>query len=70
MTDPQCQELFGKELNELRNAFDDWQPKTSALKEVRRKLEPIRGRRSRFAQDSLNSQSVAVSSSVVNTSKR
>ncbi|KAG8878426.1 hypothetical protein FRC20_008349 [Serendipita sp. 405] len=48
ISDPRCQELFGKEIAELRNTFDSWQPKTSALKEVRRKLEPIRGRRSRL----------------------
>jgi hypothetical protein len=51
ISDPRCQELFGKELMELRNTFDDWHPKTSAMKEVRKKLEPIRGRRSRFAPD-------------------
>lgn len=54
MTDPQCQELFGKDLNDLRNAFDEWHPRTSALKEVRKRLEPIRGRRSRFAQGPLH----------------
>jgi hypothetical protein len=52
--DPRCQELFGKEIAELRNAFDDWHPRTSVLKDVRKKLEPIRGRRSRFAPDPFN----------------
>ncbi|PVF92514.1 hypothetical protein CPB86DRAFT_791078 [Serendipita vermifera] len=46
IADPRCQELFGKEIAELRNAFDDWQPRTTVLKDVRKKLEPIRGRRS------------------------
>jgi hypothetical protein len=49
VSDPRCQELFGREFDELRAQFDNWQPKTAVLKEVRRKLEPIRGRRSRFA---------------------
>lgn len=61
IADPRCQELFGKELAELRNAFDSWQPKTSALKDVRRKLEPIRGRRSRFAPDPYASISSPIS---------
>lgn len=34
--------LFGPELAELRLAFDKWQPKTNILREVRRKLEPVR----------------------------
>ena len=34
--------LFAPELEELRRAFDQWQPKTSILRDVRRKLEPIR----------------------------
>ncbi|KIM19369.1 hypothetical protein M408DRAFT_31287, partial [Serendipita vermifera MAFF 305830] len=46
ISDQRCQELFGKELMALRNTFDDWHPRTSSMKEVRKKLEPIRGRRS------------------------
>lgn len=34
--------LFGHELAELRVAFDKWQPKTAILRDVRRKLEPVR----------------------------
>ncbi|KAF9511500.1 hypothetical protein BS47DRAFT_1486796 [Hydnum rufescens UP504] len=34
--------LFSSELAELRSAFDHWQPKTTNLREIRRKLEPIR----------------------------
>ena len=34
--------LFAPELEELRVAFDQWQPKTSILRDVQRKLEPIR----------------------------
>lgn len=34
--------LFGHELAELRIAFDKWQPKTTILREVRKKLEPVR----------------------------
>lgn len=49
VSDPRCQELFGREFDQLRAQFDEWQPKTAVLKEMRRKLEPIKGRRSRFA---------------------
>ncbi|EJD53220.1 hypothetical protein AURDEDRAFT_110929 [Auricularia subglabra TFB-10046 SS5] len=42
LADPRVGELFGHEFIELRAQFDDWQPKTTALKEIRRKLEPIR----------------------------
>ena len=49
ISDPRFQELFGREFDELRAQFDDWHPKTAVLKEMRRKLEPIKGRRSRFA---------------------
>ncbi|KZV85530.1 hypothetical protein EXIGLDRAFT_681781 [Exidia glandulosa HHB12029] len=42
LADPRVGELFGQQFIELRAAFDDWQPKTAALKDIRRKLEPIR----------------------------
>ncbi|KAH7107698.1 hypothetical protein BKA62DRAFT_143365 [Auriculariales sp. MPI-PUGE-AT-0066] len=42
LADPRVGELFGHEFLELRAAFDDWQPKTAALRDIRRKLEPIR----------------------------
>ena len=52
ISDPRCQELFGREFDELRAQFSDWHPKTAVLREMRRKLEPIRGRSSRFATTS------------------
>jgi hypothetical protein len=52
ISDPRFQELFGREFEELRAQFDDWHPKTTVLREMRRKLEPIKGRRSRFATTS------------------
>lgn len=52
ISDPRCQELFGREFDELRAQFDDWHPKTAVLKEMRRKLEPIKRQSSRFATTS------------------
>lgn len=40
--DRRISSLFGQELAELRIAFDQWQPKTTILREVRKKLEPVR----------------------------
>ncbi|KAG8964145.1 hypothetical protein FRC03_002153 [Tulasnella sp. 419] len=39
--DPAITSLFAVEMAQLRMAFDEWRPKTSLLKELRRKLEPI-----------------------------
>jgi len=38
LADPRVGELFSAEFLELRAAFDDWQPKTAALKDIRRKV--------------------------------
>lgn len=40
--DRRISSLFGQELAELRVAFDQWQPQTSILRDVRKKLEPVR----------------------------
>ena len=40
--DRKISSLFGQELAELRVAFDHWQPKTTILRDVRKKLEPVR----------------------------
>ncbi|SGY16760.1 BQ5605_C012g06979 [Microbotryum silenes-dioicae] len=40
--DPKVRDLFGNELQALRDAFESWRPVSKALKEVRLKLEPIR----------------------------
>ena len=33
--------LFAKEFAQLRGAFDEWSPKTSILRDIKRKLQPI-----------------------------
>ncbi|KIY46369.1 hypothetical protein FISHEDRAFT_47412, partial [Fistulina hepatica ATCC 64428] len=33
--------LFGREITELRDAFREWHPKTSILRDVKKKLQPI-----------------------------
>ena len=33
--------FFAREFSQLRNAFDDWQPKTTILRDVKKKLQPI-----------------------------
>ncbi|KZO92434.1 hypothetical protein CALVIDRAFT_601440 [Calocera viscosa TUFC12733] len=42
VTHPAVQEWFLSEIEELRAAFDDWKPRTAALRDIRRKLEPIK----------------------------
>ncbi|KAH9852870.1 hypothetical protein C2E23DRAFT_729846 [Lenzites betulinus] len=33
--------FFAREFSQLRDAFDDWQPKTTILRDVKKKLQPI-----------------------------
>jgi len=33
--------IFHREITELRDAFRDWQPKTTILRDIKRKLQPI-----------------------------
>ncbi|CED83378.1 hypothetical protein [Phaffia rhodozyma] len=47
MEDSSVLRYFGRELDELRSSFDSWDPKTAKMKDLRRKLEPLRPRRSR-----------------------
>ncbi|KZT51281.1 hypothetical protein CALCODRAFT_145928 [Calocera cornea HHB12733] len=42
VTHPAVQEWFLSEIEELRASFDDWKPRTAALRDIRRKLEPIK----------------------------
>jgi len=42
IANPQVASLFSHEWLELRAAFEQWHPKTTVLREMRRKLEPIR----------------------------
>lgn len=41
IADPRVARLFAQEFAQLRDAFDDWQPKTTILKDIKRKLQPI-----------------------------
>ncbi|KAG9049907.1 hypothetical protein FS837_008669 [Tulasnella sp. UAMH 9824] len=45
ISDPAILSLFASEIAELRQAFDEWSPKTTLLRELRRKLEPIQSLR-------------------------
>lgn len=38
MEDPLVLELFGRELDVLRSGFEDWQPTTAKMKDLRRKV--------------------------------
>lgn len=42
IANPDVAGLFASEFSSLRSAFDDWHPRTSILRDIRRKLEPIR----------------------------
>lgn len=39
---PDVEALFASEFSQLRGAFDHWHPRTAVMREIRRKLEPIR----------------------------
>ena len=41
IADPKISHFFSREFAQLRDAFDDWQPKTTILREVKKKLQPI-----------------------------
>ncbi|RDX43370.1 hypothetical protein OH76DRAFT_1361312 [Lentinus brumalis] len=41
IADPKIAHFFSREFAQLRDAFDDWQPKTTILREVKKKLQPI-----------------------------
>ena len=40
--DPQIRRYFGAELQQLRDEFERWEPKTKALQQVKTALEPLR----------------------------
>jgi len=42
VTHSSVQQWFSSEIDELRAAFDEWKPRTAALRDIRRKLEPIK----------------------------
>ncbi|THH30142.1 hypothetical protein EUX98_g4051 [Antrodiella citrinella] len=41
IADERVARLFADEFAQLKNDFDDWQPRTSILRDVKRKLQPI-----------------------------
>ncbi|RPD58648.1 hypothetical protein L226DRAFT_466538 [Lentinus tigrinus ALCF2SS1-7] len=41
IADAKISHFFSREFAQLRDAFDDWQPKTTILREVKKKLQPI-----------------------------
>ncbi|GJJ13969.1 hypothetical protein Clacol_008226 [Clathrus columnatus] len=42
IANPDVAALFASDFSGLRSAFDDWHPRTTVLRDIRRKLEPIR----------------------------
>ncbi|KAI0640859.1 hypothetical protein C8Q79DRAFT_1003960 [Trametes meyenii] len=41
IADSKVAHFFAQEFSQLRDAFDDWQPKTTILRDVKKKLQPI-----------------------------
>ncbi|THG95454.1 hypothetical protein EW026_g6205 [Hermanssonia centrifuga] len=41
IADDRVAHFFADEFSRLRNAFDDWSPKTTILRDIKRKLQPI-----------------------------
>ncbi|OJT14551.1 hypothetical protein TRAPUB_8884 [Trametes pubescens] len=41
IADNKIAHFFAREFSQLRDAFDDWQPKTTILRDVKKKLQPI-----------------------------
>ncbi|KAI0798209.1 hypothetical protein C8Q75DRAFT_708864 [Abortiporus biennis] len=41
IADERVAHFFAKEFGQLKDAFDDWSPKTSILRDIKRKLQPI-----------------------------
>ncbi|TFK64865.1 hypothetical protein BDN72DRAFT_846231 [Pluteus cervinus] len=58
--------FFSREISELRDAFRDWHPKTTILRDIKRKLQPIQRLSSSF---STTSTATASSSTTAATSK-
>lgn len=49
IADERVVHLFSKEITELRDAFREWHPKTSILRDLKRKLQPIQKLPSTFS---------------------
>lgn len=41
IADERVAHFFADEISQLRDAFREWQPRTTALRDVKRKLQPI-----------------------------
>jgi len=41
LTDERVIHFFSPEITELRDAFREWNPKTTILRDIKRKLQPI-----------------------------
>ncbi|KAI9060371.1 hypothetical protein FKP32DRAFT_1595452 [Trametes sanguinea] len=55
IADTKVAHFFAHEFAQLRDAFDDWQPKTTILREVKKKLQPI----TRLSPTQLTSNSIS-----------
>ncbi|OSC98323.1 hypothetical protein PYCCODRAFT_1375428 [Trametes coccinea BRFM310] len=55
IADTKVAHFFAREFAQLRDAFDDWQPKTTILREVKKKLQPI----TRLSPTQLTSNSIS-----------
>jgi hypothetical protein len=54
IADERVAHLFGREISELRDAFREWHPKTTILRDLKRKLQPIQRLPSSFSYSSLS----------------
>ncbi|KAF5358772.1 hypothetical protein D9758_008574 [Tetrapyrgos nigripes] len=57
IADERVAHFFSREITDLRDAFRDWNPKTSILRDIKRKLQPIQRLPSTLAPGSANSNS-------------
>ncbi|THU85880.1 hypothetical protein K435DRAFT_684718 [Dendrothele bispora CBS 962.96] len=57
IADERVAHFFSQEITDLRNAFREWNPKTSILRDIKRKLQPIQRLPSTLAPGSANSTS-------------
>ncbi|KAF8604389.1 hypothetical protein BDV93DRAFT_507709 [Ceratobasidium sp. AG-I] len=62
ITDTRIGRIFSPELSELRDSFADWKPVTAILRDVQRKLAPIRSSRLRQSTTAEDTESKVVNS--------
>lgn len=46
---PEINDLFPAEIRQLKESINEWQPNTKALREIKKRLEPMAGRKRRVA---------------------